>query len=134
MFYIVDLILLYSDIVQSGSQVILTCQYTVSPGEYIDSIKWYLNTSECYRIVPGLTKDRVLTFPPGGDCISLPQSGILKRGLHRLVISEARRECSGQYICQVTESRPPFKTEQDAGRLTVLGWDDFILNNRRNIS
>ena len=112
---------MYSDIVQSGSQVILTCQYTVSPGEYIDSIKWYLNTSECYRIVPGLTKDRVLTFPPGGDCISLPQSGILKRGLHRLVIRKASMACSGQFICQVTESRPPFKTEQDAGWLSVLG-------------
>ena len=44
-----SLLLVSSDIVQSGSQVILTCMYTVSPGEYIDSIKWYLNSSECYR-------------------------------------------------------------------------------------
>jgi len=108
------------DIVQSGSQVILTCAYSVSPGEYIDSIKWYLNNSECYRIVPGLTQDRVLTFPPGGECISLPQSGILKPGVHRLVINNASQSCSGQYICQVTESRPPFKTEQAAGVMRVL--------------
>ena len=109
-----------ADIVQSGSQVILTCAYSVSPGEYIDSIKWYLNNSECYRIVPGLTQvtpaphwsvcfdaelwlaqDRVLTFPPGGACISLPQSGILRPGTHRLVINNASQLCSGKYICQV---------------------------------
>jgi len=108
------------DIVQSGSQVILTCAYSVSPGEYIDSIKWYLNTSECYRIVPGLTQDRVLTFPPGGDCVSLPQSGILRPGTHRLVINNATQACSGKYICQITESRPPFKTEQAAAVLKVL--------------
>ena len=54
-----SILLLYSDIVQSGSQVILTCMYKISPGEYIDSIKWYLNTSEIYRILPGLThRDR----------------------------------------------------------------------------
>ena len=129
-----------ADIVQSGSQVILTCSYSVSPGEYIDSIKWYLNNSECYRIVPGLTQvppapywsaclmlssdwsqDRVLTFPPGGACISLPQSGILRPGTHRLVINNASQLCSGKYICQVTESRPPFKTEQAAAVLQVLG-------------
>ena len=101
--------------------MILTCAYSVSPGEYIDSIKWYLNNSECYRIVPGLTQDRVLTFAPGGDCISLPQSGILKPGTHRLVINNASQTCSGKYICQVTESRPPFKTEQAAAVLQVLG-------------
>jgi len=107
-------------VVPAGSQVILTCSYSVFPGEYIDSIKWYLNSSEIYRIVPGLTKDRVLTFPPGGLSVSLPQSGILKPGTHRLVINNASRESAGRYICQVTESRPPFKTEQAAARLQVL--------------
>ena len=59
--------------------------------------------------------------PAGGDCISLPQSGILKPGVHRLVITSASEACSGQYICQVTESRPPFKTEQAAASLRVMG-------------
>eukprot|EP00090_Calanus_glacialis_P008406 TRINITY_DN16732_c0_g1_i3.p1 TRINITY_DN16732_c0_g1~~TRINITY_DN16732_c0_g1_i3.p1 ORF type:complete len:202 (+),score=61.24 TRINITY_DN16732_c0_g1_i3:84-608(+) len=107
-------------LVPSGSQVILTCSYSVSPGEYIDSIKWYLNSSEIYRIVPGLNRDRVLTFPPGGSSVSLPQSGILKPGTHRLVINNASRESAGSYICQVTESRPPFSTEQAAVKLHVL--------------
>ena len=35
-----------ADLVQAGSQVVLTCAYTVSPGQYIDSIKWYLNNAE----------------------------------------------------------------------------------------
>ena len=35
-----------AELVQAGSQVVLTCAYTVSPGQYIDSIKWYLNNAE----------------------------------------------------------------------------------------
>ena len=82
---------------------------------------------------------RVLTFPPGGSSVSLPQSGILKPGTHRLVINNASRESAGSYICQVntyqdishtahsmfqvTESRPPFSTEQAAAKLHVLGQD-----------
>merc|ERR1712110_134834 len=79
-----------------------------------------MGNSECYRIVPGLTQNRVLTFPPVNSCISLPQSGILRPGTHRLVINNISQLCSGKYICQVTESRPPFKTEQAAAVLQVL--------------
>merc|ERR1719233_1526442 len=107
-------------LVVAGSQVILTCSYTVYPGEFIDSIKWYLNTSEIYRIVPGLNRDRVLTFPPGGDSVSLPQSGILKPGTHRLVLNNASLTGSGSYICQVTESKPPFSTEQGSATYARL--------------
>ena len=64
---------------------------------------------------------RVLTFPPGGHCVSLPQSGIPRPGSHRLVLASASAGCSGRYICQVTESRPPFHTEQAAARLAILG-------------
>ena len=36
----------------------MTCSFMVSPGQFMDSVKWYLNSSEIYRIVPSLTKDR----------------------------------------------------------------------------
>ena len=77
--------------------------------------------SACLMLSSDWSQDRVLTFPPGGACISLPQSGILRPGTHRLVINNASQLCSGKYICQVTESRPPFKTEQAAAVLQVLG-------------
>lgn len=108
------------EFVSSGSSVILTCSYRVTEGEAIDSVKWYLNSSEIYRLVPGLHEDRVLTFPPGGDCVSLPQSGLLRPGLHRLVLENVARGSSGDYICQVTESSPPFHTEQAAARLQIF--------------
>ena len=44
--------------VREGGRTELTCSYQASPDHYIDSIKWYLNSSEIYRIVPGLTQDR----------------------------------------------------------------------------
>ena len=47
-----------SDLVRSGSPAVLTCSFMVSPGQFMDSVKWYLNSSEIYRIVPSLTKDR----------------------------------------------------------------------------
>ena len=55
----------FSGLVPIGSQLILTCSYSVAPGEYIDSIKWYLNTSEIYRIVPGLNRDRLVKLMLG---------------------------------------------------------------------
>ena len=44
----------------------MTCSYQLSPGQWVDSVKWYLNSSEIYRIVPSLTlQDRsvYLLFP-----------------------------------------------------------------------
>ena len=45
---------------------------------------------------------RVLTFTNAGELVSLPQSGILKPGLHRLVIDNVTRQLEGRYICQVS--------------------------------
>jgi hypothetical protein len=44
--------------VEEGSQVVLTCSYLLEAGQSMDSVKWYLNTTEIYRIVPGLTQHR----------------------------------------------------------------------------
>ena len=79
------IIVVLSGLVPSGSAVILICSYSVSPGEYIDSIKWYLNTSEIYRIVPGLNRDRsdqIYSIKPGLNilflgCLPSPQEGPL---------------------------------------------------------
>ena len=50
----------FAEMIPTGSRAVLNCSYTVSPGQFMDSVKWYLNTSEIYRIVPSLTKDRLV--------------------------------------------------------------------------
>ena len=44
-----------SGYVAGGGGTVLTCSYKLGPGQWVDSIKWYLNSSEIYRIVPSLT-------------------------------------------------------------------------------
>jgi len=107
------------EMIPSGSRAVLNCSYTVSPGQFMDSVKWYLNTSEIYRIVPSLTKDRVLTFPLACLHVSLPQSGLLRAGSHRLVLEKVTEECQGTYTCQVTSGSPPFHTGAAGDHLGV---------------
>ena len=106
--------------VPTGSPAILTCSFAVSPGQFMDSVKWYLNSSEIYRIVPSLTKDRVLTFPLDCLTVSLPQSGLVKPGSHRLVLENVTAMCQGRYTCQVTGGSPPFHTGVAGGHLSIL--------------
>jgi hypothetical protein len=49
---------LVAELVEEGSTVVLSCSYLLGAGESIDSVKWYLNTTEIYRIVPGLYEHR----------------------------------------------------------------------------
>ncbi|XP_023326755.1 uncharacterized protein LOC111700160 [Eurytemora carolleeae] len=107
-------------VVIEGDGAELTCSYRPSPGQYIDSIKWYLNSSEIYRIVPGLTTDRVLTFPVSGLKIDLPRSGLVKPGTHRLTLGSVDRRAAGRYVCQVTESSPPFRTQEMGAKLDIV--------------
>jgi len=106
--------------VEEGAGAELTCSYKTSPGEYIDSIKWYHNSSEIYRIVPGLTTHRVMTFSKDGLEVDLPRSGLVRPGTHRLALSSVDRRAAGRFVCQVTESRPPFRTEEMGSQLRVV--------------
>ena len=44
--------------VEEGSSAVLSCSYSLAHTEYVDSVKWFLNTTEVYRIVPGLRDHR----------------------------------------------------------------------------
>ena len=54
-----------SGYVGEGGGTVLTCRYQLSPGQWVDSIKWYLNSSEIYRIVPSLTLPERSVSGPG---------------------------------------------------------------------
>ena len=51
-------LLCVAELVEEGSVVVLSCTYLLEAGQSIDSVKWYLNTTEIYRIVPGLYAHR----------------------------------------------------------------------------
>ena len=61
----------------------------------------------------------MLTFPLDCLTISLPQSGLVKPGSHRLVLEKVSPLCQGRYTCQVTGGSPPFHTGVDGDNMAV---------------
>jgi len=45
---------------------------------------------------------------------------LLKAGMHQLVLQDVTLATSGRFMCQVTESRAPFHTEEREKNLTVI--------------
>ena len=66
--------------VMLGQTVTLVCEYTVGQSEFIDSIKWYKDSLEFYRIIPNtpIEHDRVVTFPRPGIKLEKEKSGVSK--------------------------------------------------------
>ena len=68
--------------------------------------------------------ERDVMFPPGGIVLnpfsSLSLFQLLKVGMHQVVLQEVNLNSTGRYKCQITESRPPFHTEQRERDLTVI--------------
>ena len=58
----------FPEYVMFGQTITMVCEYTVGQSEYIDSIKWYKDNMEFYRIVPNthIERDRVVTFATRG--------------------------------------------------------------------
>ena len=61
-----------------GATVTMVCEYKVGESEYVDSIKWYKDNREFYRIVPhtSIEKDKVVTFNRSGINLDLQRSGV----------------------------------------------------------
>ena len=53
------------------------------------------------------------------NAVSFPFQ-LLKVGMHQLVLQDVTLDSSGRYMCQITESKPPFHTEQREKNLTVI--------------
>eukprot|EP00093_Oithona_nana_P009476 09476.XXX_613798_623475_1 [CDS] Oithona nana genome sequencing. len=113
---------LFEEYAMYGATVTMVCEYQVGESEYVDSIKWYKDRREFYRIVPhtSIEKDKVVTFNNSGVHLDLQRSGLLKSGHHRLVLRDVDLKSSGTYSCQITLSGPPFHTEQRDKNLSVI--------------
>ena len=61
-----------------GQTITMVCEYTVGQSEYVDSIKWYKDNMEFYRIVPNthIERDRVVTFLRPGIKLDKEKSGV----------------------------------------------------------
>ncbi len=62
-----------------GQTVTLVCDYQQGEGEYVDSIKWYKDGGEFYRIVPSTPvaeRDRVVIFSRPGVTLDRQKSGV----------------------------------------------------------
>ena len=54
----------------------MNCNYHLGKSEDIDSIKWYKDGAEFYRIVPLVQNDPVIIFQRPGINLDLQHSGV----------------------------------------------------------
>ena len=64
--------------VMLGQTVTLKCEYSIGPSEFIDSIKWYKDNQEFYRIIfnHNIHEDKVDIFDRPGIRLNRDQSGV----------------------------------------------------------
>lgn len=69
---------IFEEYAMFGATVTMVCEYQVGESEYVDSIKWYKDNKEFYRIVPhtSIEKDKVVTFNRSGINLDLQRSGV----------------------------------------------------------
>ena len=69
---------IFEEYAMFGATVTMVCEYQVGESEYVDSIKWYKDNREFYRIVPhtSIEKDKVVTFNRSGINLDLQRSGV----------------------------------------------------------
>ena len=68
----------FPDHAMYGQAITMGCGYSIGQSEYVDSIKWYKDNLEFYRIVPNtpIERDRVVTFNRPGIKLDKEKSGV----------------------------------------------------------
>jgi len=61
-----------------GQTVTMVCEYSVGEGQYVDSVKWYRDGQEFYRILLHTPREseRVRVFPRQGISVDRAKSGV----------------------------------------------------------
>jgi len=113
--------------VMLGQPLSMECSFKKAAGQQIDSIKWYKDGKEFYRLHP--EKDRfnsegqIKQFELEGISIDLNATKLTSENLsgkHTISLVNTNLVSSGLYRCQITESFPPFHTEQQDKNLTII--------------
>jgi len=112
--------------VMLGQSMNMKCSFTKDPTQQIDSIKWYKDGREFFRLHPNMkinNENHRKQFQTAGVKIdynttsyhTLPQSG-----QHTVSLVNTKLSTSGVYRCQITEAQAPFHTEQQDKNLTII--------------
>ena len=91
----------------------------------IDSIKWYKDGGEFYRVHPRLEgREDVRQFSVSGVVVDTNNTGLAHTGTdswqHSVNILNTKLATSGSFRCQITEANAPFHTEQQDKNITVI--------------
>ncbi|XP_023329321.1 uncharacterized protein LOC111702032 isoform X2 [Eurytemora carolleeae] len=107
-----------------GQSVTMICRFTVRPNQKLDSVKWYKDAQEFYRLHPsGPALERKKYFNlPGVKIDNSSTEFILNPGSgeHRMALHHTGIASTGTYRCQITEAQAPFHTEQIDKDLNVI--------------
>jgi len=112
--------------VMLGQPTNLKCSFTKEPTQKIDSIKWYKDGHEFYRLHPNIpinSENHRKQFQTAGvkiDYNSTLYSSSPQRGHHTVSLVDTKISTSGVYRCQITEAQAPFHTEQQDKNLTII--------------
>jgi len=109
-----------------GQPTNLKCSFTKEPSQKIDSIKWYKDGHEFYRLHPNIpinSENHRKQFQTAGvkiDYNSTLYSSLPQSGQHTVSLVDTKISTSGVYRCQITEAQAPFHTEQQDKNLTII--------------
>ena len=99
--------------------------FNCHPVFQIDSIKWYKDGGEFYRVHPRLEgREDVRQFSVSGVQVDTNNTGLTQSGQdswqHSVNIVNTKLATSGTFRCQITEATAPFHTEQQDRNITVI--------------
>jgi len=110
--------------VMLGQSVSMKCNFNQKENQKIDSIKWYKDGREFYRLHPGASAGYIRQFEVLGVNVDTNMTNLQQmpggRYQHSVTIINTRLDTSGQYRCQITEAQAPFHTEQQDRNLSVI--------------
>lgn len=111
--------------VMLGQSVSMKCSYSKLRDQQIDSIKWYKDGGEFYRVHPRLEgRQDVRQFSVSGVQVDTNNTGLTHTGRdtwqHSVNIVNTKLATSGTFRCQITEANAPFHTEQQDRNITVI--------------
>merc|ERR1712180_470551 len=107
--------------VMLGQSTSLKCSFTREPKQKLDSIKWYKDGQEFYRLHP--IDNQWREFPGAGINIDTNLTMLhlgAQSGHHTVALLHTQLDTTGTYRCQITEAQAPFHTEQQDRNLTVI--------------
>lgn len=97
-----------------GKSINLKCEWSLSKGDALYSVKWYKDDHEFFRYVPD-QHPKIQTFPLNGVYLDKTE-----KTENSIRLTELTLGSSGQYKCEVSTEAPNFATTYRKANLTVI--------------